>query len=77
MNPRRKTQRRYGAIFQRVRECARARAEFSAADLVPQGLTPRQIRNACQRLIQRGELRRVAPGRPGRRGFVHAHYAAA
>ena len=61
-------------VWDLIRKVSRRRAQFSVADLVRRGLSYRQGRNNCLRLVNRGELVRVRKGVPGRVDFRSAVY---
>jgi hypothetical protein len=61
-------------VWKLIRRVSRRRAQFSVADLVRHGLSYRQGRTNCLRLVKRGELVRIRKGLPGRFDFRSAVY---
>jgi hypothetical protein len=74
MSYERKTERSYGVIYGLIRTVAARRKRFTVEALMPP-LTLRQARDNCQRLLDRGELRRIRVGLGGRFSFRRTVYS--
>lgn len=63
----RKTDRVYGAMAKSIREVAGTGKEFCVCDFDD----PRKIRRMLGKMVDRGEIRRVRLGRPGKEMTVY------